>query len=85
MRTATKRVSPLMWVGGKHDQVARIVAAFQGAETYGTYVEVFGLCVRALRDGAARIRPHASEQVFSRQLECKCSDSMVAKLYNDVR
>jgi site-specific DNA-adenine methylase len=42
MRTATKLASPLMWVGGKHAQAARIVTAFPRADMYGTFVEVFG-------------------------------------------
>lgn len=64
MNAAMKMTSPLIWIGGKFASAKRIVAAFPPPEMYGTYVEVFGLCVRALRDCAARIRPHASEQVF---------------------
>lgn len=34
--------SPISWVGGKHVAARRIVAAFPPAQSYGTYVEVFG-------------------------------------------
>ncbi len=34
--------SPIAWVGGKYVAARRIVAAFPPAQTYGTYVDVFG-------------------------------------------
>jgi len=39
---ATKVLSPLAWVGGKHAAAARILAAFPPPDMYESYVEVFG-------------------------------------------